>query len=289
MYNIVTLKAYGDFLIACNAARVLDSHRSSQPVSIIAGTHVRPLADALNIPDDRVIYISDTVSSDVPAIFDVRKQGAFSALKSLVDIRRQINFLHPDVELVFDCLGWRQRLIGLGREIHGLPKSAKNIYIDYDLFFESIGCALKSEEFPSVINISRAIIIPGARMGLRIIPASTILNIYRELEGRGIDVKVILLEGEEIDVPLELTIEVVPRSFSSLVSSIQDSSFVVSADSLPAHLSAFLGVPAFVFTPIPDWTIYWLPKSAFLTKGMATFVDLEQFRDWLNKHSSSDF
>jgi len=105
MYKIVTLKAFGDFLIACNAARVLDAHNSSQPISIIAGSHVRPLADALNIPNDRVEYISDSVSSDVPAIFDIRKQGAFSALKSLGGIWRQINFLHPDVELVFDCLG----------------------------------------------------------------------------------------------------------------------------------------------------------------------------------------
>lgn len=288
MYKIVTLKAFGDFLIACNAARVLEAHNSNQPISIIAGSHVRPLADALNIPNDRVEYISDSVSSDVPAIFDVRKQGAFSALKSLGGIWRQINLLHPDVELVFDCLGWRERLIGFGRKIHGLPKFAENIYVGYDLFFESIGCASISEEFPSVINISRAIIIPGARMDFRIIPTSVILNIYRELERRGIDVRVILLEGEEIDVPLELTIEVVPRSFSSLVSSIQDSSFVVSADSLPAHLSAFLGIPAFVFTPIPDWTLYWLPKSAFLTKGMATFVDLEPFRYWLDKYSSSD-
>ena len=62
MYKIVTLKAYGDFMIACNAVRVLDANWLSQPISIIAGTHVRPLADALNIPDGRVIYISDSVS-----------------------------------------------------------------------------------------------------------------------------------------------------------------------------------------------------------------------------------
>lgn len=289
MYKIVTLKAFGDFLIACNAARSLMEHMPSESVSIIAGSHVRPLAEALNIPSDRILYISDAVSSDVPAIFDARKHGAFAALKSLINIRRQINCLQPDIELVFDYLGWRERLIGSGKELHGLPVFAENIYVAYDLFFESIGSASKSEELLPVINISRAIIIPGARMDFRIIPHAVILDIYRQLECHGIEVKVILLEGEEIDVPKDLIVEVVPRNFSSLVSSIRDSNFVVSADSLPAHLSAFLGVPVFVFTPIPDWTSYWLPKSAFLNKGMATFAELEPFRCWLEKYLHSDF
>lgn len=284
MYKIVTLKAYGDFVIACNAARVLQTSIQSEPISIIAGSHVQPLAEALEIPIDRVFYISDSVSSDVPAIFDARKRGLFSALKSLINVRCQINCLHPDSDLVFDSLGWRERLIGLGRKIHGLPGFAKNIYIGYDHFFESIGYLPRSEDFPSAINISRAIIIPGARMGFRIIPRSVILNIYKELKSHGIEVKVVLLEGEKIEVSQGLATEVVPRNFSALVSSVKDSDFVVSADSLPAHLSSLLGIPAFVFTPIPAWTSYWLPKPTFLTNGMATFDDMEPFRYWLNKH-----
>jgi len=288
MYKIVTLKAYGDFLIACSAARVMEANVSVHPISIIASTHVCPLADALSIPDDRVTYITDQVSYDVPAVFDIRKQGIFSALRSLRGIIHQINLLHYDMELVFDSLGWRQRLIGLGRKIHGLPRKAKNIYLDYDCFFESTGVLVRSEKLPSVVGINRAIIIPGARMSFRVIPGSTISKIYRELETRGIQVKVILLEGDKIDLPLDMAVEVVPRNFSSLVSSLRDSNFIISADSLPAHLGAFINIPVFVFTPVPDWTSYWLPKPTFLTNGMANFVDLRPFRNWLDKYSSSD-
>lgn len=270
-------------MIAWNAARVLQAHISMESVSIIAGPHVRSLAEAIDIPHDRVIYFSDAVSNDVPAIFDARKKGVFSALQSLKNIRRQIKRLPSDVELVFDHLRWRQRLIGFGREMHGLPRSAKNIYVAYEHFFRSIGYASKCEERPLINSIGRAVIIPGARMDFRIIPRSVISSVFRELESRGIEVKVILLKGEEIDVPPDLAVEVIPRNFASLVSSIRNSSFVVSADSLPSHLSAFLNVSVFVFTPIPDWTSYWLPKSAFLTKGMATFVDINPFRFWLNK------
>jgi hypothetical protein len=287
MYKIVSLKAFGDFVIACYATRFFNMNGQRESFSIVAGSHVRPLVEALKIPDNLVFYISDSVSNGVPAIFDIRRAGFFSALRSLSNIRGQFKFLHPDDKLVFDRLGWRERLLGFEREIFGLPNVARNIYVAYDLFFESIGCAPVVEEFPSTITVNRAVIIPGARMGFRIIPPSLILKIYKELEFRGIQVKVIFLEGEKIEVPRGLAFEVLPRSFSNLVSSIRDANFVVSADSLPAHLSAFLGIPIFVFTPIPEWTLYWLPKSAFTTEGMATFADIESFRFWLNKNLRS--
>ncbi len=124
-------------------------------------------------------------------------------------------------------------------------------------------------------------IIPGARVQFKNIPISVISRALKILENREIDCSVITFVGENLDVPLDSNIVVLPRDFGSLISSIKSADLVLSADSLPAHLSFYLNIPVFVFTPIPAWTIKWLPLSAYRSKAFADFSDETAFRNWL--------
>jgi ADP-heptose:LPS heptosyltransferase len=67
-----------------------------------------------------------------------------------------------------------------------------------------------------------------------------------------------------------------------LVEVISNSDLVISADSLPSHLSEFLHIPIFVSTPAPK--PYWLPKSSYKTSGWATFSDIRPFHNWLEEN-----
>ena len=287
MRAVVTFKAFGDFLIILNVTRSLILKESNDAISIIAAPHIRQLAIALKISDNRIIYLSDGLSSDVPAIFDIKRRGLFAAFQSLRNLRRQINFLSSDIELIFDNLGWREKLIAGDRNCFHLPTSASNIYMAYDYFFKSLGYESILDVTPSLVNVRRVVIIPGARMSFRVFPSLLIFSIYNELSVRGFDVEVVLLEGEAIEVPRNVKIKVIPKSFTALIDSINNSDLVISADSMPSHLSAFLDIPIFVFSPIPDWTKYWLPKTAYLSQAMATFSNIEPFRVWLDKNTSS--
>jgi hypothetical protein len=287
MRSILTFKAFGDFLIAVNVPRFLKTSDSIEPISLIAAHHVRQLAGALEISESRVEYISDSVSSDVPVIYDVKKRGVIAALKSLQNIRRLVDRIPHDAEFIFDNYGWRERIIASGRRVYQLPTPANNIYLAYDNLFKNMGYIFDLQYSPSLVNIRRALIVPRARMNFRVISSLIISNIYNELAARGIEVEVVLLEHEEIEVPRNLRVRVIPRSFIALVDSIRSSDLVVSADSLPSHLSAYLDVPIFVFSPIPEWTTYWLPKTAYLSQGMATFSNIEPFRVWLDRKSNS--
>lgn len=277
--TIVTLKSFGDFVIACSAARRIQLEIGTNAPKVVAGVHVRSLASALEL-GTTVWFIGDESWTDVPAAFDVRKRGIRLALKSLLDLRHQINALPGSMELVIDNFGWRERLIGGKRPLQSLPSDSGNIYAAYDRFFESLGYMVLDTGSRKKHAVSSAIIIPGARMAHRIIPAPVISGIVGELEKRGIKTCVVLLEGESINLPAGINIKILPRSFYALIAAIKESELVISADSLPSHLSEFLEVPIFVSTPAPK--PYWLPRSAYLENGWATFADIQPLRDWLS-------
>ncbi len=287
MRFLLTFKAFGDFLIAISATRFLNTNDSNEPISVIAAPHVRPLAEAIRISETRVKYISDNVSEDVPAIFNIKESGLINSLKSLQNIRRAVNNLPTEAEFIFDNYGVRERIIAGDRKVYCLPKSADNIYLAYENLFLNMGYTLNFGSSHLKVNIRRALIVPGARMNFRIIPSHILSSIYNELTARGIEVEVLILAGEDIEVPHNLKVKVIARSFLNLVNLIKNYNLVVSADSLPSHLSAYLDVPIFVFSPIPKWTKYWLPKTAYLTDGMATFSNIEPFRTWLDKKVNS--
>jgi hypothetical protein len=278
---IVTLKAFGDFVIACNAIRRVQLTIGIDVPGIIAGEHVRSLASALGL-DALVQFIGDKSWIDVPAAFDVRKRGIFSALMSLNDLHRRLGDFHSNNTLVFDNLGWREQFIGRGRVLESLPAESGNIYIAYDRFFESLGVRFLNTTLKTKLAVSRAIIIPGARMAHRKIPAPVIKRIVAELHQLDIKTCVVVLDGESINLLEGIHVKKIPRSFDALIAAVQASELVISADSLPSHLSEFLGVPVFVSTPLPK--PYWLPRSAYLENGWATFEDIYPLRNWLSNH-----
>jgi ADP-heptose:LPS heptosyltransferase len=277
--NLVNFKAFGDFVIASSAIRSINLDDVELP-KIIAGEHVRSLASALKL-EKLVYFVGDKNWRDVPAAFDVRKRGAYAGLKSIFEIRRLLKTTPAGSQLIFDRLGWRERFIGYGFQLHELSENDGNIYIAYDNLLQSLGFEVDAE-FHSAGRINRAIIIPGARMSHRIIPAQVISTYVYELARRNIQTEVVVLEGEAIDIPSDVNLRIIPRKFGMLIEEISNSDLVISADSLPSHLSEYLHVPIFVSTPAPK--TYWLPRSSYKTTGWATFSDIQSFKIWLEEN-----
>jgi len=278
--SLVNLKAFGDFVIACGAIKRINSGEELILPKIIAGEHVRSLASALQL-DESVHFIGDENWKDVPAVFDVRKRGVYAAFKSIFEIRRLLKDLPVEEHLMFDKLGWRERFIGHGFRLHELSESDGNIYIAYDNFFKNLGFSV-DVEFPYGGSIKTVTIIPGARMTHRVIPAKVISAYVCDLKRRNIKTEIVVLEGEKIDLPIDINLRIIPRDFGVLIDAIRNSDLVISADSLPSHLSEFLRIPVFVSTPAPK--PYWLPKSSYTNNGWATFSNIRPFHNWLEKN-----
>lgn len=276
--TIVTLKAFGDFLIAYSALLRARAVHQAADIQLLAGEHVRPLGLALGVPDAQVHYIGGSSLKDVPAAFDVRRRGVWAAWRSLATLRRAVHGVTPSQrQLLFDSLDMREQFIGGGRTRLALPPEATNIYLAYDAHF--LTGTVPALHFKVDGPTPRALIVPASRVPRKVLPREVIAQVHQQLANRGVEAQVLLLEGEQVEVPPSVGLVRVPRQFSALIATLRETDIVVSADSLPAHIGEHLGKPTFVISPTPN--PYWLPRGAFLQGGHGVFGNLGNLKTWL--------
>lgn len=278
--TIVTLKAFGDFLIAYSVMLTARARHPASDIQLLAGAHVRPLGIALGASEAHVHYIGGSSLTDVPAAFDVRKRGLREGWRSLLALRRAVHDAQSGYrQLVFDSLGLREHFIGGGWPRLALPQGAPNIYLAYEAQFLVGGGP--SPRLEASGGGRHALIVPASRVPRKVLPREVIAQVYRQLASQDVTAQVLLLEGEQVDLPKSVELLRVPRQFSALVTSLRETDIVVSADSLPAHIGEHLGKPTFVISPAPN--PYWLPRGAFLQGGQGVFGNLGNLDIWLNQ------
>jgi hypothetical protein len=274
--TLVSLKAFGDFVIACQALRRIAPGPRAAP-GLIAASHLRPLASAIGFEGARFIDVSE--DNDVPAAFDIRRRGMLAALRSLVTLRRHLSENHDLGRYMFDRIGWRERFMVSAERRAALPE-ATNIYKAYEEAFEGSGYRLDIAPASSVWRGRTAVIVPASRLPAKTIPSSTIEALAQALSARGIVLETVLLEGDAVQVPASVTTRTIPRRFPALVECLRAADLVISADSLAAHLAEFFGVRCFVVSPQPNR--YWLPASCLHSQGWCLFDDVDRFKKWLD-------
>ena len=278
--DIINFKAFGDFVIACNTLRNVEQGLKDETPKIVAGSHVFKLAFALGIVEKVILLGSDSMT--VPPAFDMRKHGFFSGIKSLFALKGLVdNCTDVGDSILFDRLGFREKLIGGSRRLQQLPKKVDNIYLAYGKFFNHRGA---SYDRCVIRNFNRVVIIPGARMAYRAMPPAVIINYVRTLFSLDFRVDVVIFDDEFIDLPKNISCKKIKKSFSFLIEEIKSADLVISADSLPAHLSEYFKIPIYVSTPAPKK--YWLPESSFVTNGWSVFSDSRSFKDWIFRHGT---
>jgi hypothetical protein len=278
--TIVSLKAFGDFLIAYSALLRASAANPASDIRLLAGEHVRPLGLALEVPEAKVQYIGGSLLKDVPEAFDFRRRGLWKSCLSLAKLRRDLLAAQlGDRQILFDRIGLRERFISSGRLRIALPAEAQNIYLAYEAHFlvDTAPTAL----FGLAREIKHALIVPASRVPNKVIPREVIQQVCQQLAAKGIVAHVLLLEGEKVEVPQSVALIRLPRQFSALMASLRETDMVVSADSLPAHIGEHLGKPTFVISPVPN--PYWLPRMAFLKGGHGVFGNLGNLSTWLEK------
>lgn len=266
-----SVKAFGDLVIAISALQRIGSRQNGSSPKIVASKHLYDLASALGAARD-IHFLGDDTWRDVPAAFDVAKRGKVAAVRSLLELRWGLGRLGK-ATLLFDRLGWREHFIGGRHNLIGLSNSCENIYSAYEHKFFSLGYESFTTELAKQVRFApRAIIIPGSRITRKTIPANVISSLISILTDYGIQGTVIVLDGENFELPINARLAALPRNFDALVSTVRSSDIVISADSLSAHLGDYYGVPTFVATPTPNQ--YWLPPSCFINKNWALFSDI---------------
>jgi hypothetical protein len=277
---IVTLKAFGDFVIACHAIRnVLDS-----PVGIIAGYHVRELASALGV-QSQVTFIGGPNNQDVPSLFDVRKRGVAAAVRNGLQLREDLLQVGKGRRLLSVSNGFRERFLLANHKHIACAEPGRNVYYDYDALL--LRAQLNRQQpLRRIRNVSgMAVIFPDAREEYRRIPSNLIAQMVKQIEKLGYSVRVARFTPQEARHLQEDDCKSEYSSFDELVSFYRDADFIVSADTLTGHLAEYLQIPVFISTPAAK--PYWLPRSAFDKNAWAVFFDNDPLAAWLSLHTDN--
>jgi len=257
-----SFKAFGDLVIACHHLCLLDTKDDV----LLCADHLRPLLDALGY--SRPVKWLNNHLEGVPALFDIRKQGTLAAARSAWSLRRSVRDATSSCDtLVFDRVGWRQRWISAERPVLEIASGEKNIYLDYEKFLGLQPSRARREDSRKVLK--RLGIFPDSRVASKQIPQDLVTQMADTLRRLDIEARVVRTGA------LQET-----NTFEGLVANLKTWDAVISADSLPAHLAEYLGLPIFVVTSQPN--PYWLPKSAFIQENFAQFsASVEMVKKWV--------
>ena len=270
-----SFKAYGDLVIACNFLRMTDPSLNG----LLAGSHLRPLIQAIGFDGTQQII---EVGSNVPAFFDVNKCGYVSAIREGFSLRSQIHksvYRRENDCLVFDSLGIRQRFLGWPFPLEAVARGTGNIYLDYANYL-GIDCDSSMVTAKGLDQLfERVCIFPDSRITAKELPESLIAAVVRENNKLGKETVLVKI-GEPTALPPLGSLKVLwINGFNQLVDQVRSSDLVVSADSLPAHLAEYFGVPNFVF--LSKSNDYWMPLSCYRNGFFSEFNSLAGYAELL--------
>lgn len=265
--TFVSIRSYGDLVICVSSLCQLPL-KFRKNISLIICSHLEELY--LQLDSDLTVFNLNVGNKNVPALFDLKQQGILALLKSATLLRGQLFKIFPgcDARLVYDRITWRERLISNRFHISSLSVESTNIYSAYNKFFED-NYDFVPDLYSYIYRGAGIGIFPGSRVHSKNIPISVINDIFFRYGHLGFDIRVFIFEGEELDASVKFPVIKIPKNFSSLMATLNSLAAVVSADSLPAHLSYYLNKPIFVLMPRAN--LYWLPLSSFVYGYWALF------------------
>lgn len=282
-YCFVSIKGFGDLTIALSMLRRVPNLYLDN-LSILLGSHLKGLADALNV--SLRVRLIDTGDRSGPAIFALRTRGIQAGLRNAFLLQSSIGeaIRNKPLTLVFDKLSWRERFISAGGHPVAIAPNQKNIYIAYEIFLKSLFPILPEESIRRVTN-KKFGIFPKTSLKAKNLSAKLIDQVTYLCRLNGFEPLVFLLDGERLDGPIMAPIINIDRNFPALVRAIDSLAGAICADSLPAHLSAYLHKHVFVVSPTAN--TYWFPRSVYANGYWALFNDVDKLDQSLNRFFAS--
>jgi len=277
---IVFLRSFGDFTIAIS---VLRKSASLQDHVFYASVHFEPLYKDLKaaLPDIQlnIQFIDFGIRKKIFGYFTNKHSVELHSFRELMNLRRWLrgegfkDLGSSGIQLFFEQRR-KQWVIApfLGRTYPYIHQKSKNIY---DSYLAHFGVAPESLAFsiPSSNAIHKILVLPESRKKSKSFQPSFIHELASSLTKRGFDVTTAFFKNIQTVTAGKVATH---DSFADLIGLIQSADLVITADSLPAHLSQLLHRPHFVCydgKPNPEWmTPYAREIMAFGVVGDVAHV-----------------
>ena len=277
--HILALRSYGDYVILLNSIKHADVKVN---VKIVVSSHLKPLHEALSaiVPSNFEFIFKDFgIKNGLIGFFTNRH---FFSLNSIFEIFKLSNYLKSlklNEEKVYIEHNARKFLLNLflGKKLYHLYKNG-NVYDVLGRFF-GFDSNDKTFQLSELHSKSKVLIFPDSRKKHKVINEATMEQLSLELTRLKVDFKIAKF-GALKNENSSLTNQIVYSDFKALVLLIKECDFVISSDSVPAHIAEFLGKQHLIL--YNDKINYnWLTPFAKKYQMFTTFKDTPIF---INKY-----
>jgi hypothetical protein len=268
---LFALRAYGDFIIAVNAA---SRSRLNAPVAIIASKHLENVYKAIpvKLPDNvRIEFHDFKISNNILGCLTNRFLLGLDAVRELQALRKYIRSFCNDGRILYMESNKRLSLVSLftGHKFRHVV-SDQNVYQAYADFF-SFPVSEFLSPFGKLNNGLRTLIIPDARQEHRNMSEEVIGRVSDACVKAGKELSVAFFRNGRVQLPGHT---IVYSSFEELVSLVMDADMIIGTDSMPVHLAQMLGKPHYILYPAVTKDQFFTPFS-LSSHTYVTFENIE--------------
>ena len=270
---IVFLRSFGDFTIAISVLRKSSSHAD---YVFYASVHLEPLYNDLKaaLPDIdlNIQFIDFGIKKKIFGYFTNKHSVELHSFRELMNLRKWLSGM-KDEELYFEQRR-KQWMIApfMCKTFPYIHKKSRNIY---DSYLAHFGVAPQMLAFQqSLTAFHKILVLPESRKKSKSFQPTFIHALASSLIKQGLDVTTAFFKNiQTVPVGKVATHD----SFADLINLIRAADLVITADSLPAHLSQLLHRPHFVVydgNSNPEWmTPYSRQTMAFGVLGDVSRVN----------------
>lgn len=235
----VSLQALGDNLISLSLLYQMDGH-----VQIIGTKHTQSIITLMGVEDKFDLLVP---FEDIPAFYDIRKQGIFKAIKDIIIFRSYVK-KHNIKELIFEKYDWRAKFLTFAIACYIAKNTTKQVYINrknlFDFCYEG-NFKLKNSLKPSK-KIQKILINPIAREQKRSISKEHLKIIFEVLKSCNIQIILLDYSGDYHEFKNLVNKYWSHTRLNEAKNIMQDCDFFIGTDSFLIHLAYYLEKPFFI-------------------------------------------
>jgi len=239
---ILALRSYGDYVIMLNSIKDAGIKKN---ITIIVSKHLQPLHESLNSQysnNFKFIFKDFGIKKGLLSFFTNRYFFSFNTIQELFNISKIVHQVEIRNEIIYLEHKARKFLLNIffRRRLEHIYTNA-NIYDAFGRFFE-INSTELTFNLPIVHTICKVLIFPDSRKKHKIIDNNTVKQLTSELIEQNIDFKIAHFDHITL-TDFDSNNLVVYNNFNDLILLIKECDFVITSDSVPAHIAEYLEKP----------------------------------------------
>lgn len=263
MTQLIALRSFGDFVVLMHAIKQSQSNRK---INIIVSNHLKPLWEALDHSNINANiefeFVDFGIRKGLLSFFTNKYLFSKNSLLELLALRtflKKGNYATNN-EVYIERENRKKILqLFLGMKLQAVHK-AGNVYNSAHQFFNSNDSIVINNSFTT----DKILVFPDSRKKKKIIPESVLSKLNTFCNSNQSELTTAFFGSSS--VPKKDT--VFYNDFETLVQLIKEAHFIISSDSVTAHLAQYFNKPHFILYPGKvnfDWLTPWAAKMNMFT------------------------